>query len=56
VQKIDGKSKNICFRLHTAATIVDNRERLLKYPNGLKGLFAQKITLDPMGRVRRAND
>jgi len=56
VQLINGRSNQICFRLHTAATIDDNNERLLRIPNALKGLCTEKITIDPMGRVRRAND
>jgi len=49
-------SKQITFRLHTAATTKDNSEQLLKYPSTLKELLPEKITVDPMGRVRRAND
>lgn len=56
VQKMDAASNNITFRLHTASTIDNNEERLFKYPNGLKELGAAKVVVDPIGRIRDAND
>lgn len=56
VQKMDGASKQITFRLHTAATITDNASRLLKNPNTLREAGGIKVTVNPIGRVFLAND
>ncbi|MGH7948550.1 MAG: type II CRISPR RNA-guided endonuclease Cas9, partial [Candidatus Binataceae bacterium] len=56
VQKIDSAAVSATFRLHTAATLTDNAARRIKSPNGLRELKAAKIVIDPLGRVRSAND
>ena len=55
VQKIDG-SNTVTFRLHTAATIDNNEERLFKNPNTLREAGAIKVTVTPTGKVKEAND
>lgn len=56
VQKIDGRSGVVAFRLHTAATIANDEERLFKTPNALREIGAVKVSIDPLGRVFEAND
>ncbi len=56
VQKVDAASKNITFRLHTAANLEDNAMRRNKAPNGLKNLGAIKVAIDPLGREHPAHD
>ena len=52
VQKMDAGGE-ITLRLHTAASIQNNQERLIKTPNSL---IAKKVVVDPLGRIYPAND
>lgn len=56
VQLMDSASNQITFRLHTAAKIDNNEERLFAGTNAMKKAGFVKITVDPIGRVRLAND
>jgi hypothetical protein len=53
VQLLDGSNQTIWLRDHRAATLSDKAERLIKTANSLK---ARKITIDPVGRIGKAND
>jgi len=52
VQKIS-QNKQVFFRPHTFAGDLQKHKGISKYPNSLKGY---KVTIDPLGRIHRAND
>lgn len=58
VRKIDQRSKRVFYKLHTdarqAAEI--NKDNLYLSPSNMRQRRAQKVTVDPLGRIRRAND
>ncbi|MEK7773563.1 MAG: hypothetical protein AAB307_04385, partial [Deltaproteobacteria bacterium] len=55
VQKIGGNNQ-IMFRHNKAATISNDEEKLLIMPNPLKERKISKVFIDPIGRVKPAND
>lgn len=56
VQMMSAGNKQITFRMLNATNLDNNEERLTKYPWSLKGLQPLKVTIDPLGRVCKAND
>ncbi len=56
VQKINAANNQIMFREHKAATIDKKEEMLQILPNPLKKKNVAKVTIDPIGRIRPAND
>lgn len=56
MQKISAPTKQIMFRLHTAATIDNKEECLLIMPEPLRKVGAVKVTVTPTGKVKEAND
>lgn len=53
VQLLDASNEKVVLRLHTAATLEDNSERLIKTPNTLR---CRKISVDPVGEVSECHD
>jgi hypothetical protein len=58
VRKMDQRSKRICYKLHTDARQSGeiNKENLYLSPRAIQKRNAFKVTVDPLGRIRRAND
>ena len=56
VQKISGGNNEIMFRHNKAATISNDEEELRRTPNPLKERKIFKVIIDPIGRVKPAND
>ncbi len=55
VQKMTGAGakSEMTLRAHTASTLTYDNERLIKTPNTLQ---CKKISVDPIGQIRRCND
>lgn len=58
VQKIDQVSKRLNYKSHTDARSTDEvkRDNLYLSPKKMQECNARKVTVDPLGRIRRAND
>ncbi len=58
VRKIDQRSKRIDYKLHTDARSSGdiNKDNLYLTADNMRQLNARKVTVDPLGRIRRAND
>ncbi len=58
VRKIDQRSKRIHYKLHTDARVAGeiDKQNLYASPKKMKELAARKVTVDPLGRMRWAND
>ena len=60
VREIDQRSKRIKYRLHTDArqekVVRQLKARLLASPDRMRRMRAHKALVDPLGRIRRAND
>jgi CRISPR-associated endonuclease Csn1 len=58
VRKLDQRSKRVYFKLHWDARETDelNKENLYFSPGRMQKVGAKKVTVDPLGRIRWAND
>jgi CRISPR-associated endonuclease Csn1 len=58
VRKMDQRSKRVFYKFHTDARETDliNKDNLYLSPKAMKERSARKVTVDPLGRIRWAND
>ncbi len=58
VRKMDQRSKRVYYKLHTDARETDlvNKDNLYLSPKRMQEAGAKKVTVDPLGRIRWAND
>lgn len=58
VRKMDQRSKRVYYKLHTDARETDeiNKDNLYLSPKRMQEVSARKVTVDPLGRIRWAND
>lgn len=58
VRKMDQRSKRVYYKLHTDARETDliNKDNLYLSPKKMQEVGAKKVTVDPLGRIRWAND
>jgi hypothetical protein len=58
VRKMDQRSKRLYYKLHRDARETDeiNKENLYLSPRRMREVEAKKVTVDPLGRIRWAND
>jgi CRISPR-associated endonuclease Csn1 len=58
VRKMDQRSKRVYYKKHTDAreTEAINKDNLYLSPKRMQEVAARKVTVDPLGRVRWAND
>jgi len=58
VRKLDQRSKLLYYKPHTDARLAGeiNKDNLYLSPKRMQDLNARKVTVDPIGRIRRAGD
>lgn len=58
VRKMDQRSKRVYYKLHLDARPTEeiNKDNLYLSPKGMVEKSARKVTVDPLGRIRWAND
>ncbi|HED53686.1 MAG TPA: type II CRISPR RNA-guided endonuclease Cas9 [Phycisphaerales bacterium] len=58
VRKLDQRSKRLDYKLHTDARQSGeiNKDNLYLSPKAMQARNARKVTVDPIGRIRRAGD
>lgn len=58
VRKMDQRSKRVYYKVHTDARETDlvNKDNLYLSPKKMQERSARKVTVDPLGRIRWAND
>ncbi len=58
VRKLDQRSRRVHYKLHTDAREADkvNKDNLYLSPKKMLECSARKVTVDPLGRIRWAND
>jgi hypothetical protein len=58
VRKMDQRSKRVYYKRHTDArdTEAINKDNLYLSPKKMLEVGAKKVTVDPIGRIRWAND
>jgi CRISPR-associated endonuclease Csn1 len=58
VRKMDQRSRRVYYKLHTDARETDliNKDNLYLSPKRMQEVGARKVTVDPLGRIRWAND
>jgi len=58
VRKMDQRSKRVYYKFHTDARETDliNKDNLYMSPKKMQEVGAKKVTVDPLGRIRWAND
>jgi CRISPR-associated endonuclease Csn1 len=58
VRKLDQRSRRVYYKLHMDAREADevNKDNLYLSPKKMQDCAARKVTVDPLGRIRWAND
>ncbi len=58
VRKLDQRSKRVYYKLHRDAREADevNKDNLYLSPKQMQSRGVAKVTVDPLGRIRRSND